>query len=68
MIKRPEETGKLRIQPSWGYKPVTPEFVDAIKTAVTYTVMDIRVWGSSKRPVSRQTSYSYNTLQKCSKT
>ncbi|GFV85495.1 hypothetical protein TNCV_3773191 [Trichonephila clavipes] len=56
MIKRFEETGKLRAQPESFHKHVTPILVDHLKTS--------EFGGSFARAVSRQTDYSYITGRK----
>ncbi|GFR31128.1 hypothetical protein TNCT_398091 [Trichonephila clavata] len=63
MIKRFKETGKF-VQPGRGRKRVTPVLFDGIKIAVDSRSQALEFGGSSACAVSRETSYSYNSVQK----
>lgn len=55
MIKRYEETGKLRFQPGRGRKSAIPVQIDAVKTAVGSQSQISEFGNSSARAVSRPT-------------
>ncbi|GFQ91865.1 hypothetical protein TNCT_550681 [Trichonephila clavata] len=61
MIKRFEETGKLRVKHGRGYKHVTPVLVDAVKTGVD---AKSQTSDAQTQAVSRQSGCSYRTVQK----
>ncbi|GFQ88964.1 hypothetical protein TNCT_409371 [Trichonephila clavata] len=64
MIKRSEETGKLRVQPGRGHKRITPVFVDGAKTAVDAESQTLEIGRSSDHLVSQQTGSPYSTVRK----
>ena len=63
MIARFEKTGDLRVQLGRGRKPIRPDIVEDVATAIVEQLIENVAGCISVRAVSRNLSVSYRTVQ-----